>query len=57
MNCLSPINRWGRGYESDECLCPFSACVVLCVGKALRRSDPRVLVQNQETENAATVQQ
>jgi hypothetical protein len=40
MNCLHPLKRWDRGFESHSrhgCLCVrlFCVCVVLCAGSGL----------------------
>jgi hypothetical protein len=40
MNCLPPLERWDRGFESHlryGCICVrlFCVCVVLCVGRGL----------------------
>jgi hypothetical protein len=43
MNCLRPLKRWGREFESharheSPCVCLFCACVVLRVGSGLTTS-------------------
>jgi hypothetical protein len=39
MNCLHPLERWDRGFESyskhGNCVRLFCVCVVLCVGSSL----------------------
>jgi hypothetical protein len=44
MNCLRPLKRWDRGFESHlkhGCLCAFTLFVLFCVQvAALRRADP-----------------
>jgi hypothetical protein len=45
MNCLRPLEHWGRGFESqlrNGCLCAFILylCCPVCRQRAFRRADP-----------------
>jgi hypothetical protein len=66
MNCLRPLVRWAREFESHlrrGCLCAFILFVLSCVQvAALRWADPPFkesydCVKDEETEKAAKAQQ